>query len=89
MWELRNRGIPCERQVEIDVQYKENPVGKGRLDVLVDRRVAVELKAIDAFAPIHTAIMISYLKATRLNLGLLINFNVRLLKDGIRRVVLS
>lgn len=87
--ELGLRGVPFERQVAIEIPFKGHQVGKGRLDLVVGSSVIVELKAIEAFAPIHTAKMISYLKATGCCLGLLINFNVRLLKDGIRRVVLS
>ncbi|MEK6651152.1 MAG: GxxExxY protein [Bacteroidota bacterium] len=87
--ELDERSIPFERQRKIYVPYKSRTVGEGRLDLLVDACVIVELKAIDAFAPIHTAKLISYLKATGLSLGLLINFNVPVLKDGIRRVVLT
>ncbi len=59
------------------------------MDLLVEDVLVVELKAVDALAPIHTAQVISYLKATSLSLGLLINFNVPLLKDGIKRIVLS
>jgi GxxExxY protein len=64
-------------------------VGEGRLDLLVNDCLIVELKAVDSLAPIHTAQVISYLKAMRLSLGLLINFNVPVLKAGIKRVVLS
>ena len=58
-----------------------------RLDMVVNELVVVELKAIERFAPIHTAQMITYLKLTGLPVGLLINFNVRVLKDGIKRVI--
>lgn len=61
----------------------------GRLDMLVADRLVVELKAVDELAPIHMVQVISYLKATGHKLGLLINFNVPILKQGIRRVVLS
>lgn len=87
--ELNERTIPFERQRKIVVPHKGRTVGEGRVDLLVDGRVIVELKAIEAFAPIHTAKMISYLKATGLSVGLVINFNVPVLKDGIRRIVLS
>ena len=87
--ELETRRIPCARQVPIAVIYKGHPVGEGRLDLLVADRLIVELKAVEALAPIHTAQLMSYLKATRHPLGLLINFNVPVLKMGIRRVVLS
>jgi GxxExxY protein len=84
--EFRLRGIQFVRQAPISVQYKGQPVGESRLDFLIDDAVIVELKAVDSFAPIHTVQVISYLKATGHKLALLINFNVRALKDGIRRV---
>jgi GxxExxY protein len=87
--ELNLRGIPFERQKSMGVDYKGHPVGEGRLDLLVDGCLIVELKAVEALAPIHTAQVLSYLKATRLPLGLLINFNVPVLKSGIKRIVLS
>jgi GxxExxY protein len=87
--ELELRGISFERQRPVPLVYKSQEIGEGRLDLLVGNRVIVELKAVEALAPIHKAQVISYLKATRLNLGLLINFNVPVLKDGIERVVLS
>jgi GxxExxY protein len=87
--EFRLRSIPFERQKAISVGYKEIPVGEGRLDFLVAGRLIVELKAIEGPAPIHKAQVISYLKVTRLRLGLLINFNVPILKNGLQRVILS
>ena len=79
--------IPFERQKEISVLYKGRPIGKHRVDLLVGQSLMVELKAIEALAEIHTAQVISYLKATGLTLGLLINFNISILKNGIQRVV--
>lgn len=64
-------------------------MGEGRLDLLVNDRLVVELKAVREVAPIHTAIVLSYLKATGKRLALLINFKVPRLRDGIRRIVLS
>ena len=87
--ELGLRGIPFERQKPIAVQYKGRAVGESRLDMLVGGCLILELKAVDAIAPIHTAQVISYLKATRLRLALLINFNVSVLKSGVKRVILS
>ena len=71
------------------VEYKGHRVGDSRLDLLVGEVLIVELKAVDALAPIHTAQVISYLKATGHRLGLIINFNVRVLKEGVKRVVLT
>jgi GxxExxY protein len=87
--ELTLRNIPFVRQAAIAVDYKGHAVGEGRLDLLIDRRLVVELKAVDALAPIHSAQVISYLKALNQPLGLLINFNVPLLKNGIKRIVLT
>ncbi len=87
--ELNVRGIRFERQKAISVKYKEQPVGEGRLDLLIAEKLLVELKAVETLAPIHKAQVISYLKATGLQLGLLINFNVPVLRAGVQRVVLS
>lgn len=76
-YELDLRGIPHERQVTLFVNFKSHPVGQSRLDILVDNLVIVELKAAERLVPVHTATVISYLKATGCKLGLLINFNVR------------
>jgi GxxExxY protein len=87
--ELALREIPFTRQPEIAIDYKGCSVAQGRLDLLVGGRLVVELKAVEMLAPIHSAQMISYLRITKRNLGLLINFNVARLRDGIKRVVLS
>ena len=87
--ELSDNGIPCERQKEIRVLYKDREIGKHRIDLLVGKILIVELKTIEAFAEIHKAQVISYLKATGFPFGLLINFNVPILKNGIQRVVYS
>jgi GxxExxY protein len=87
--ELVDTGIPVERQKEIGVIYKGRIIGKHRLDLLVGGNLIVELKTVEELAEIHKAQVISYLKATRLPLGLLINFNVPILRNGIQRVVYS
>ena len=87
--ELRLRKIPFERQRTIAISYKEHSVGEGRVDIVVGGSLLVELKAVEALAPIHKAQVISYLKATKLTLGLLINFNVPVLMQGVQRIVLS
>lgn len=86
--ELTLRGIPFARQVVFGLDYKGHVVGEGRLDFLVDGCLIVELKAVETLAPVHKAQCISYLKAKRQRLALLINFNVTVLKDGIKRVAL-
>ena len=87
--ELGCRGVPVRRQVPIAVNYKGVSVGEARLDLLIADRLVVELKAVDRLVEIHRAQVISYLKATGLMLGLLINFKVPLLRQGIKRVILS
>ncbi len=87
--ELRERKVAFQRQFEVAINYKSYAVGKNRLDLLVEQKLIVELKTIERFAPIHQAQAISYLKATGLELALLINFNVPMLKQGIKRVILS
>ena len=88
--ELTVRGVPFEREVPIPLEYRGIRLDCGyRLDLLVARRVVVELKAIEAIAPIHEAQLITYLRLGGWNVGLLINFNVVVLKDGIRRRVLD
>jgi GxxExxY protein len=87
--EFRLCGIPFERQKSLTVKYKGENIGEGRLDFLVGGRLIVELKAVSALAPVHMAQVISYLKSTGLQLGVLINFNSVLLKEGFKRVIYS
>jgi GxxExxY protein len=87
--ELNRRTIPFERQLPLTVKYKGFCVGEGRVDLLVGGELIVELKSVEQLADVHVAQVISYLKAFDRPLGLLITFNVRLLKTGVRRVVLS
>lgn len=87
--ELRLRTIPFRSQTVVSVNYKGQTVGEGRLDLLVGNALIVELKAVETLAPIHSAQLLSYLKMTGHPLGLLINFNVPILKDGIRRIIRS
>lgn len=86
--ELEIQSVPFARQVVFGVEYGGRPVGEGRLDLLVDDEPIVELKAVEAFASIHMAQILSYLKANKKRLGLLNNFNVPILKNGIKRVAL-
>jgi GxxExxY protein len=85
--ELEARGIRFGRQVPVSLEYRGRPVGEMRLDIVIEHKLIVELKAVDALAPIHSAQLISYLRATGRKLGILINFNVTALKNGIKRVV--
>ena len=86
--ELKSRGIEYKRQKELEIKYKGNPIGNYRLDYLIENKVIVELKCVEAIKGIHIAQVLTYLKAENLRVGLLINFNVDKLKDGIRRVIL-
>lgn len=85
--ELESRGLKVERQKGVNISYKGHDVGEGRMDLVAEKEVIIELKAVEALAPIHTAQVIAYLKATKIQLGLLINFNVPLLKQGLKRIV--
>ena len=87
--ELYDRGIPFVRQRDVIIRYKGRDVSSGRTDLIVDDVLIVELKAVDALAPIHKAQLLSYLRTTGHPLGLLINFKVTTLKDGVQRVILS
>ena len=86
--ELNLRGLKTDSQSELPVIYKGLRMEKGyRLDLIVEDKVIVELKAVETLNNIHLAQVISYLKLSGLKLGYLINFNVKLIKDGIKRVV--
>lgn len=86
--ELARRGIPFQRQVSAPIVYDGLRLESGlRLDLLVSDAVVVEIKAVEALRPLFTSQLLTYLKLADLRLGLLINFNVSLLKHGIKRVV--
>ena len=87
-YELVLRHVPFERQKAILVPYKDLRIEGQRLDLLIGGLVIVELKAVSDIHPVHQAQLMSYLKATGLRLGFIINFNVPHLKDGIRRIVM-
>lgn len=85
-FELRSAGLSTLRQVAVPVVYKEIMLECGyRIDILVENTVVIELKTVDAFAPVHEAQILTYMKFSKKEVGLLINFNVKLLKDGLRR----
>jgi GxxExxY protein len=87
-FELREMGFRIETEVPLPVIYKGAKLDCGyRLDLVVEDLVVVELKSIDSLAPVHKAQMISYLKLSGKSLGLLINFNVTHLREGIKRFV--
>jgi GxxExxY protein len=86
--ELRLRNLKVDRQLGVPVVYREVKLDCGyRLDLLVEGRIVVELKSIEGLAPIHEAIILTYLRLSGHKIGLLINFNVTVLKDGVRRFI--
>jgi GxxExxY protein len=88
VYELRTRGLWVETQVPLPIVYEGVRVEAGyRLDLLVEHLVIVELKAVEGISPVHIAQLLSYLKLSGKPIGLLINFHVAHLKDGIRRLV--
>lgn len=88
--ELERSGTPFRRQVLLPIRYRgERLDAELRLDLLIDERVIVEVKSIDRLAPIHDAQLMTYLKLADLQVGLLMNFNSVLLKDGMKRLVRS
>lgn len=88
-YELEKRGLTVKRQVPVPIQYDDIRLDEGlRLDLLVGNSLVVELKAVEKLLPIHEAQILTYLKLSKRRLGLLINFNVPLIKNGIRRLVL-
>jgi len=82
------RGILYQRQVEIDVVYKDKIIKGQRIDILVEVEVIVEIKSLSKLPEVSTAQTLSYLKATGLKRGLLINFGAKMLRDGIKRISL-
>jgi GxxExxY protein len=87
--ELIDRRISFERQVPVPICYHSRPVSQSQLDLMVAGQLVVELKAVPQILPVHVAQVISYLKAVRKPLGLLLNFHVPVLQAGIKRVILS
>jgi len=87
-YELKNTGLRIMRQQGLPVHYDELKMDLGfRADIIVEDKVIIELKSIEAIAPVHLKQLLTYLKITGIKLGLLINFNEALIKDGIKRVV--
>jgi GxxExxY protein len=90
-YELQKIGLRVEKQKALPLLpliYEEIKLEVGyRLDLLVENKVVIEIKAVEAFTDVHTAQVLAYLKLTRCKLGLLINFNVALLKNGVKRLV--
>jgi GxxExxY protein len=88
MYELNKRGLESKSQVKLPIIYDGKKIDAGyRLDLFVESELIVELKAVEKTLPVHTAQLLSYLKLSNKHLGLLINFNVPRLMNGIKRVV--
>jgi GxxExxY protein len=87
--ELELRNIPFERQKALPLKYKGTEIDCGyRLDIVLGQDVVLELKSCNSLEPIHEAQLLTYLRLTGIKVGLLINFNVPILRDGIRRLVI-
>ena len=88
-YEIQTRGLSVRRQVALPIIYKDISLDAGyRLDLLVEDSVVVEIKAVDALTRVHEAQVLTYLKLSRRRIGLLMNFNVDLFKNGVKRLVL-
>jgi GxxExxY protein len=86
--ELSERGIPFETEKTFPVRYRGKLLCHQRLDLFIDQRLVIEIKSVERLHPVHRAQVVSYLRLTRARVGLLVNFNVPILKQGIRRIVL-
>lgn len=90
VYELEGLGLTVERQKALPLVYKEINLDQGyRLDLLIEQQVIVELKVVEQITPVYEAQILSYLKFSGCRIGLLINFNVKLLKDGVRRFIMT
>ncbi|WP_296623697.1 GxxExxY protein [Marivirga sp.] len=86
--EITDAGLKVQKEVVLPVVYKNKKIELGyRIDLLVEDKLIIEIKCVDSFMPIHKAQLLTYLKLTNNKLGLLMNFNVPLIKDGIKRVI--
>lgn len=89
VYELQKRNLKVERQKPLPVVYKEIKLEIGyRIDILVEDSIIIELKTVDLIIPVHIAQILTYMKFSNVRTGLLINFNVKHLKDGIKRFIL-
>jgi len=86
-YELTSQGIVYQRQKILKMQYKGNFIGDYKLDFLIENKVIVELKCVESIKNIHIAQILTYMTAEKIQIGLLINFNVEQLKEGIRRII--
>ena len=88
LYELVNAGFRVEKEKPMPIEYKEVKLHHGyRIDLLVEDKVVIEIKSVETFTDVHFAQVLTYLKLGDYKLGLLINFNVKLLKEGIKRII--
>ena len=88
-FELKTAGLNVEKEIPMPLVYKSVYLNQGyRIDLLVERQIVIELKSVSALAPIHIAQILTYMRLGKYPLGLLINFNSRLLKNGIKRLII-
>lgn len=88
IYELKSRGYEVESEIPIDIEYKGVNVGKNlRIDILVNEEIILELKSVENVLPVHKKQLLTYLRLLNIQVGLLINFNVSILKEGITRIV--
>ncbi len=85
--ELEHCGLKFERQVALPITYRDRPIGDLRMDIVVDKSVILELKSVERLDPLFEAQLLTYLRLSGLKTGLLINFNNRLLHQGIKRLI--
>jgi GxxExxY protein len=87
-YRLSKRGLSVKRQTPIPVFYEEEKMDIGfRSDLIVENKVIIEIKSVESIAPVHPKVLLTYLKLTGISVGLLINFNESILKNGIKRIV--
>lgn len=86
--EFAHVGLKFERGAPVEYRYRGVPIGHGKLDFLVERQLVVELKSVEMFTRAHTAQVLTYMRMTGCQLGLLINFNVPVLKEGLKRLII-
>jgi GxxExxY protein len=86
--ELEDAGLKYKRQLPFPVIYKGRNIGEYRPDLIIEEKVIIEIKSVERMDPVFEAQLLTYLRITGIHIGLLINFNTHLLKDGIKRMVL-
>lgn len=86
-YEIKKMGLDVSRQIDLPVQYENEILGHYRIDLLVEKKVVIEIKSVIELLPVHHKQLLTYLKLSRLKLGLLVNFNVSDAEDGIIRIV--